>query len=147
MSTFGLRTNFSMISATVNRLWCQQTRSATKKAGGSSRNGRDSEGRRLGVKKFGGEVVQNGTIIIRQRGQKYRSGLDTKMGRDHSIYSVVDGYVLFVWDEIRKQQTVTVSQVNPNIPPQPKRVYDISLTEMRKLKSQSGIPNMLKSAL
>ena len=97
------------------------------------------------MKKFGGEVVQNGTIIIRQRGQKYRSGFDTKMGRDHTIYSVVDGYVLFVWDKIRKQQTVTVSQVNPNIPPQPKRVYDISLTEMRKLKGQPGIPNVQES--
>jgi large subunit ribosomal protein L27 len=147
MSIFGLRTNFSIISTSVNRIWCQQTRLATKKAGGSSRNGRDSEGRRLGVKKFGGEVVQNGTIIIRQRGQKYRSGLDTKMGRDHTIYSLVDGYVLFVWDKIRKQQTVTVSQVNPNIPPQPKRVYDISLTEMRKLRSQRGIPIIQQNTL
>jgi hypothetical protein len=69
------------------------------------------------------------------------------MGRDHTIYSVVDGYVLFVWDKIRKQQTVTVSQVNPNIPPQPKRVYDISLTEMRKLKSQRGTPNIQENTL
>ncbi|MDR0640506.1 MAG: 50S ribosomal protein L27 [Holosporales bacterium] len=68
---------------------------ATKKAGGSSRNGRDSIGRRLGVKRFGGEYVQAGTIIIRQRGTKYRTSDNVGLGRDHTIYSYIDGTVFF----------------------------------------------------
>ncbi|NQW01989.1 MAG: 50S ribosomal protein L27 [Rhodospirillales bacterium] len=68
---------------------------AHKKAGGSSRNGRDSEGRRLGVKKFGGEVVVPGNIIIRQRGTKYHPGANVGMGKDHTIFAVVDGKVAF----------------------------------------------------
>ena len=68
---------------------------AHKKAGGSSRNGRDSEGRRLGVKKFGGEVVVPGNIIIRQRGTKYHAGENVGMGRDHTLYALTDGKVAF----------------------------------------------------
>lgn len=68
---------------------------ATKKAGGSSRNGRDSEGRRLGVKKFGGEHVLAGNILIRQRGTRYYPGLNVGMGRDHTLFSRVEGKVLF----------------------------------------------------
>lgn len=68
---------------------------AQKKAGGSSRNGRDSAGRRLGVKKFGGEVVTPGNIIIRQRGTKYHPGDEVGMGRDHTIYALADGQVNF----------------------------------------------------
>lgn len=68
---------------------------ATKKAGGSSRNGRDSIGRRLGVKKFGGEVVMPGNIIIRQRGTKYHAGLNTHLGKDHTIHSNIEGRVTF----------------------------------------------------
>ena len=68
---------------------------AHKKAGGSSRNGRDSAGRRLGVKKFGGEVVSAGNIIIRQRGTKYKPGLNVGLGRDHTIFSLVEGRVEF----------------------------------------------------
>ena len=68
---------------------------AHKKAGGSSRNGRDSEGRRLGVKKFGGEVVVPGNIIIRQRGTKYHPGENVGMGKDHTIFAVTDGKVAF----------------------------------------------------
>lgn len=68
---------------------------AQKKAGGSSRNGRDSAGRRLGVKKFGGEVVTPGNIIIRQRGTKYHPGDLVGMGRDHTIYALADGQVTF----------------------------------------------------
>ncbi|MGY9062027.1 MAG: 50S ribosomal protein L27, partial [Rhodospirillales bacterium] len=68
---------------------------ANKKAGGSSRNGRDSEGRRLGVKKFGGEAVVPGNIIIRQRGTKYHPGENVGMGKDHTIFAVVDGTVAF----------------------------------------------------
>ena len=68
---------------------------AHKKAGGSSRNGRDSEGRRLGVKKFGGEVVIPGNIIIRQRGTKYHPGANVGMGKDHTIFAVTEGKVAF----------------------------------------------------
>lgn len=68
---------------------------ATKKAGGSSRNGRDSAGRRLGVKKFAGEVVTPGSIIIRQRGTKYYPGQSVGMGRDHTLFALVEGQVSF----------------------------------------------------
>ena len=68
---------------------------AHKKAGGSSRNGRDSEGRRLGVKKFGGEHVIPGNIIIRQRGTKWHPGDNVGIGKDHTIFAVVEGNVSF----------------------------------------------------
>jgi large subunit ribosomal protein L27 len=68
---------------------------AQKKAGGSSRNGRDSAGRYLGVKKFGGEVVGPGNIIIRQRGTKYKPGLNVGIGRDHTIFALIEGHVEF----------------------------------------------------
>jgi large subunit ribosomal protein L27 len=68
---------------------------AHKKSGGSSRNGRDSAGRRLGVKKFGGESVQAGNIIIRQRGTKFWAGENVGMGRDHTLFALVDGAVTF----------------------------------------------------
>jgi large subunit ribosomal protein L27 len=68
---------------------------AQKKAGGSSRNGRDSEGRRLGVKKFGGEAVVPGNIIIRQRGTKYYPGKFVGMGRDHTLFALAEGHVKF----------------------------------------------------
>jgi len=68
---------------------------AHKKAGGSSRNGRDSDGRRLGVKKFGGESVVSGNIIVRQRGTKWKPGSGVGVGRDHTIFAIVDGKVTF----------------------------------------------------
>jgi len=68
---------------------------AHKKAGGSSRNGRDSAGRRLGVKKYGGEQVLAGNIIIRQRGTKYAGGKNVGVGKDHTIFALMDGAVLF----------------------------------------------------
>lgn len=68
---------------------------AHKKAGGSSRNGRDSQGQRLGVKKFGDEAVVAGNIIIRQRGTTYHPGVGVDMGRDYTIFAVVDGKVKF----------------------------------------------------
>ena len=64
---------------------------AHKKAGGSTRNGRDSAGRRLGVKKFGGEVVVPGNIIIRQRGTKYHPGENVSIGKDHTIFAIKEG--------------------------------------------------------
>jgi large subunit ribosomal protein L27 len=68
---------------------------AHKKAGGSTRNGRDSEGRRLGVKKYGGEAVLAGNILIRQRGTKYGPGKNVGIGKDHTIFALMDGSVLF----------------------------------------------------
>lgn len=68
---------------------------AQKKAGGSSKNGRDSAGRRLGVKKFGGQKVVSGNIIIRQRGTQFHPGLNVDMGRDHTIFSIIEGNVQF----------------------------------------------------
>ncbi|MFN5351668.1 MAG: 50S ribosomal protein L27 [Alphaproteobacteria bacterium] len=68
---------------------------ATKKGGGSTRNGRDSIGRRLGVKKFGGEKVISGNIILRQRGTNYHPGKNVGMGKDHTIFALVEGSVVF----------------------------------------------------
>jgi large subunit ribosomal protein L27 len=68
---------------------------AHKKAGGSSRNGRDSDGRRLGVKKFGGETVRAGNILVRQRGTKFHAGANVGMGVDHTLFALIDGEVLF----------------------------------------------------
>jgi large subunit ribosomal protein L27 len=68
---------------------------AHKKAGGSSRNGRDSESKRLGVKKFGGQAVVAGNIIVRQRGTKYYPGQNVGMGKDHTLFALTDGRVAF----------------------------------------------------
>jgi len=68
---------------------------AHKKAGGSSRNGRDSESKRLGVKRFGGELVSAGSIIVRQRGTKFHPGKNVGMGRDHTLFALTEGKVLF----------------------------------------------------
>ena len=74
---------------------------ATKKAGGSSRNGRDSIGRRLGVKKFGGENVIAGNIIVRQRGTKFHPGDNVGIGKDHTIFAIKNGKVAFKKKRIR----------------------------------------------
>ena len=68
---------------------------AHKKAGGSSRNGRDSQSKRLGVKKFGGENVLSGNIIVRQRGTRFRPGLNVGLGSDDTLFAKIDGYVRF----------------------------------------------------
>jgi large subunit ribosomal protein L27 len=68
---------------------------AHKKAGGSTRNGRDSNSKRLGVKKYAGQYVTAGSIIIRQRGTKFKPGVNTGIGRDHTLFALIDGYVEF----------------------------------------------------
>ncbi len=68
---------------------------AHKKGGGSSRNGRDSAGQRLGIKRYGGELVRPGTIIVRQRGTRFHPGKNVGLGRDHTIFSLIDGHVKF----------------------------------------------------
>jgi len=85
---------------------------AHKKAGGSSRNGRDSAGRRLGVKKFGGEAVIPGNIIIRQRGTKVHPGDNVGIGKDHTIFALVEGKVKF-----RKTRERTLVSVEPTPSP------------------------------
>ena len=90
---------------------------AHKKAGGSSRNGRDSDGRRLGVKKFGGEAVIAGNIIVRQRGTKYYAGTSVGMGRDHTLFALEDGAIKFT-KGIRGRTFVSVVQpANDTLPP------------------------------
>lgn len=81
---------------------------AHKKAGGSSRNGRDSESKRLGVKKFGGESVRAGNILVRQRGTRFRAGSDVGVGRDHTLFALIDGVVRFQRKGVRQQQHVSV---------------------------------------
>jgi len=83
---------------------------AHKKAGGSSRNGRDSAGRRLGVKKFGGEIVSSGNIIIRQRGTKFHPGENVGLGKDHTIFATSAGRVSFA----RKAKDRVYVSVEPN---------------------------------
>ena len=84
---------------------------AHKKAGGSSRNGRDSAGRRLGVKRYGGERVNAGTIIVRQRGTKFHAGEDVGMGKDHTLFALCDGYVLFRKRRTRPSVSVIAERV------------------------------------
>jgi len=76
---------------------------AHKKGGGASRNNRDSQSKRLGVKKFGGERVRAGNIIVRQRGTRLRPGRNVGLGKDHTIYATIDGFVKFEFGRGRKK--------------------------------------------
>ncbi len=81
---------------------------AHKKAGGSTRNGRDSESKRLGLKKFGGQVVKAGNIIVRQRGTKFHPGANVGCGRDHTLFATADGVVEFAVKGPLKRNTISV---------------------------------------
>ena len=81
---------------------------AHKKAGGSSRNGRDSQAKRLGVKRYGGQFVLAGNIIVRQRGTEFHPGENVGCGKDHTLFAKVDGYVKFEVKGAAKRKTVTV---------------------------------------
>lgn len=83
---------------------------AHKKSGGSSRNGRDSDGRRLGVKKYGGEYVIPGNIIVRQRGTKVHPGDNVGIGKDHTLFALVDGHVEFLTRHDRSYVRVNAAQ-------------------------------------
>ncbi len=83
---------------------------AHKKAGGSTRNGRDSNPKYLGVKRYGGEFVKAGTIVVRQRGTKFHSGLNTGCGRDHTIFATEDGYVKFHIGGKHNRQYVSIEK-------------------------------------
>jgi large subunit ribosomal protein L27 len=87
---------------------------AHKKAGGSSRNGRDSQSKRLGVKVFGGQGIEPGQIIIRQRGTQFHAGENVGMGRDHTLFSTVAGTVRFA---VKGAQNRRVVSVQPSVEP------------------------------
>ncbi|HEY9323158.1 MAG TPA: 50S ribosomal protein L27 [Candidatus Methylopumilus sp.] len=84
---------------------------AHKKAGGSSRNGRDSQAKRLGVKAFGEQVVSAGSIIVRQRGTKMHPGVNVGMGKDHTLFAKTDGKVTFAIKGALKRKTVNIVPV------------------------------------
>lgn len=129
-SRLSVSSRISKVNGSINEVCSnlQSIRFATKKAGGSSKNGRDSAGRRLGVKKFGGEYVTPGHIIVRQRGQKYHHGANTMMGRDHTIFSIVEGWVKFTYNPVKKYQVVSVALENPNIPKKVREPVDVEPT-------------------
>ena len=82
---------------------------AQKKGGGSTRNGRDSQPKMLGVKKFGGEVIHAGSIIVRQRGTKFHPGVNVGIGKDHTLFALVDGQVSFAIKGSLNKHIVTVT--------------------------------------
>ena len=84
---------------------------AQKKGGGSTRNGRDSQPKMLGVKKFGGEVINAGSIIVRQRGTRFHPGANVGIGKDHTLFALVDGQVSFAVKGALSKHTVNVTQV------------------------------------
>ena len=84
---------------------------AHKKAGGSSRNGRDSESKRLGVKAYGGELISAGSIIIRQRGTRVHPGENVGMGKDHTLFALVDGHVKFLVKGEHQRKTASIIPV------------------------------------
>lgn len=88
---------------------------ATKKAGGSSRNGRDSAGRRLGVKKYSGQHVLSGNIIVRQRGTKFHPGDNVCIGKDHTIFSTIEGFVTFKKSNHKNRIFISVIPVSEDI--------------------------------
>ena len=83
---------------------------AHKKAGGSTRNGRDSESKRLGVKRYGGQAVLAGNILVRQRGTRFHAGTNVGCGKDHTLFAKADGQVIFEVKGPRKRQFVSVVQ-------------------------------------
>ena len=84
---------------------------AQKKGGGSTRNGRDSNAQHLGVKRYGGQRVTGGSIIVRQRGTKFHAGPNVGIGRDHTLFALVDGQVSYAVKGPRNRQTVEVKSV------------------------------------
>lgn len=84
---------------------------AHKKAGGSSRNGRDSESKRLGVKRYGGQIVRAGNILVRQRGTQFHPGDNVGLGRDHTLFAKADGKVEFITKGAHKRQYVNIVPV------------------------------------
>ena len=88
---------------------------AQKKGGGSTRNGRDSQPKMLGVKKFGGEVINAGSIIVRQRGTKFHPGVNVGIGKDHTLFALVNGQVSFSIKGSLNKHTVNVTLTNATL--------------------------------
>lgn len=86
---------------------------AQKKGGGSTRNGRDSESKRLGVKVYGGQAINAGSIIVRQRGTRVHPGTNVGLGKDHTLYALVDGHVVFSTKGLMKKSYVSVLPQTP----------------------------------
>jgi large subunit ribosomal protein L27 len=84
---------------------------AHKKAGGSTRNGRDSHSKRLGVKKFGGQVVKAGNILVRQRGTKFCAGENVGIGRDHTLFALIAGQVMFTAKGKKQRSHVSINPI------------------------------------
>ena len=84
---------------------------AHKKAGGSSRNGRDSQSKRLGVKRYGGQIIAAGNIIVRQRGTEFHPGLNVGQGKDHTLFALIDGQVEFIIRGPKQRRTVKILPV------------------------------------
>src|SRR3546814_11120144 len=111
---------------------------AHKKAGGSSRNGRDSAGRRLGVKKFGGEAVVGGNIIVRQRGTKYYPGANVGMGKDHTLFALTDVRVAFRDGKLGRNDRKSVvvgKSVSVRVDPCGRRMIKTQITNTHKLST------------
>ena len=81
---------------------------AQKKGGGSTRNGRDSESKRLGVKAYGGQVISAGSIIVRQRGTRFHAGVNVGMGKDHTLFALSEGRVTFTFKGALRKQVVSI---------------------------------------
>ena len=84
---------------------------AHKNAGGSSRNGRDSQSKRLGVKRYGGQIIAAGNIIVRQRGTEFHPGLNVGLGKDHTLFALIDGQVEFIIRGPKQRRTVNILPV------------------------------------
>jgi len=128
---------FAAASSRAGGAVYQSVRHATKKAGGSTKNGRDSPGQRLGVKKFGGEAVLAGNIIIRQRGATTHAGAQTKMGKDFTIFAVRPGFVKFTLDKVKNKNTVSVMDTPPANVPLP-RAWVEAQAELQAEAAQSA---------
>lgn len=89
---------------------------AHKKAGGSSRNGRDSQSQRLGVKRFGGQLVVAGNILVRQRGTEFHPGENVGMGKDHTLFALIEGHVKFLIKGAKHRRTISIVPVAAAIP-------------------------------
>jgi len=112
---------------------------AHKKGGGSSRNGRDSNSQRLGVKRYGGEHVISGNIIIRQRGTKFHPGENVMMGRDHTIYAVAEGYVVFEKPHHGKRHISVYPELTTVTPAAPKAA-PVAIADVTKAKTPKAKP-------
>ncbi|MFI4846946.1 MAG: 50S ribosomal protein L27 [Candidatus Makana argininalis] len=81
---------------------------AHKKAGGSTRNGRDSHSKRLGIKKYGGEIVKSGNILVRQRGTQFHPGINVGCGKDHTLFALINGKVKFEIKGVNKKRVINI---------------------------------------